>query len=85
MSQVTSFFLNYKCCSYVRKEGCPSDSKLGIEASLENQGKPETAAPVTGVWGLRLSLAMSFSLFDPESPGVRTRAGHQWPSAPGSD
>ena len=28
---------------------------------------------------------MSFSLFDPESPGVRTGAGHQWPSAPGSD
>ena len=84
VTQVTSFFLNYKC-TYVRKEGCPSDGKLGIEASLENQGKPETAAPVTGVWGLRLSLAMSFSLFEPESPGVRTGAGHQWPSAPGSD
>ena len=85
VSQVTSFFLNYKCCTYVTKEDCPSDGKLGIEASLENQGKPETGAPVTGVWGLRLSLAMSFSLFDPESPGFRTGAGHQWPSAPGSN
>ena len=28
VSPVTSFFLNYKCCTHVRKEGCPSDGKL---------------------------------------------------------
>ena len=48
-SLVTSFFLKYKCCTYVRKEGCPSDGKLGIEASLENQGKPDRS---TGHRGL---------------------------------